>query len=221
MRTALALVAVSAATLLPLAPAHAATCNVTVDLPNYSPATLHVAPGTSVIWCWASDSHSVTGSGFDSMVRDTGAMFSHTFSAAGTYAYHCVNHSTMKATVVVQAATPSPTHTTPPHTTTPPSPRPTTTAPRLVTTTRPATTAPAPTTSPAPSRTPTPTRTTAATASAASTSPPEAAAQPAVTTSPLAGAPHGNGFPAVPVALGAAVVFAAAALYALRGRTSR
>lgn len=228
MRTALAIVAVSAATLLPLAPAHAATCDVTVQFAGYNPGTYQVAPGQNVHWCWNEGNHSVTSNtgAFNSGVLDSGATFDHAFATAGTYTYHCSVHGSMVATIVVKAAaTPSPTHTTPPHTTAPSAPKPTTTAPRPVTTTtRPPPTPPAPTAptaSATPSRTATPARTTAATATAPSTSPPEAAAQPTVTTSPPAGAPRGNGFPAVPVALGAAVVFAAAALYALRGRTSR
>jgi plastocyanin len=225
VRTALALVAVSTATLLPLAPAHAATCNVTVQLAGYNPGTYQVAPGQNVHWCWNEGNHSVTSNtgAFNSGVLDSGATFDHAFATAGTYTYHCSVHGSMVATIVVKAAaTPSPTHTTPPHTTTPPAPKPSTTAPRPVTTTtRPPARTPAPTASPTPSRTATPARTTAPTTTTASTSPPEAAAEPTVTTSPLAGAPRGKAFPAVPVALGAAVVFAAGALYALRGRTSR
>jgi plastocyanin len=209
-----ALAAAASFVVLPAAPAHAG-CDVTVDLPNFSPATLHVAAGATVTWCWASDSHSVTGTGLDSDVRDTGATFTHAFATAGTYAYHCKIHSTMQATVVVQAASPSPTHTTTPK------PVPTTRPPAATTPppapTKPAATTPHATTPPATGAPATP----AAPATHATTPPattsPQSDLPAAASTTPLAADPKpGGGLPAVPLAIGAAVVFGDAVLFTLR-----
>jgi plastocyanin len=205
-----ALAAAASFVVLPALPAHAA-CNVTVDLPNFSPATLHVSPGTTVTWCWASGNHSVTGTGFDSDVRDSGATFTHAFATAGTYAYHCKVHDTMQATVVVEGASPS-------H---PPKPVPTT-RPPAATTPPPSPTRPAaPATAPA--ATPT-ARTTRTPPSAATSAPPGTDLPTTASTTPLAGDPKpGRGLPAVPLALGAAALFGGAVLFTLRrsGPTER
>jgi plastocyanin len=43
------------------------------------------------------------GGGFGSSTLATGASFSHAFSTAGTYAYHCAIHASMTGTIVVRA----------------------------------------------------------------------------------------------------------------------
>ena len=78
-----------------------------VTLANFafSPATLTVKAGTTVTWTNNdSTTHTVTS---DTGVFNSGnlapnATFSYTFSTAGTYAYHCSIHSTMKGTIIVQ-----------------------------------------------------------------------------------------------------------------------
>ena len=190
--------------LLPAAPA-AAACTVSVTLPNYEPASLTVAPGTTVTWCWTGDNHSVTGNGggFDShpactaqataSCGQTGYQVSRQISA--TFAYHCKVHSGMQGQIVV--AQPSPTATTPsptPSRTTAPPTR----TPSPTPTVRPTTPSPTPTRTP----TPTPTPTTAAPL------PPTSAP---VTTSPAPLDPP----PAKPntgVAVGVGLLVAAAAL---------
>jgi len=77
-----------------------------VDISNYafSPASLSVSAGTTVTWTnTVSTPHTVTGDtgAFDSGQLANGGTFTHTFSTAGTYPYHCANHPSMKATITV------------------------------------------------------------------------------------------------------------------------
>jgi len=84
------------------------TAQVAVMNNFYQPANLSVSAGTAVTWTWASGgaSHSVTfddGSG-GSAIQGSGT-FTHTFSTAGTVAYHCLVHGqAMAGTVTVGAA---------------------------------------------------------------------------------------------------------------------
>jgi plastocyanin len=72
----------------------------------FSPSSLTVSVGTTVTWTnQDSASHTVTsdsGSELNSATLSTGQSFSHTFTQAGTFAYHCTIHPFMKATVTVQ-----------------------------------------------------------------------------------------------------------------------
>jgi len=70
----------------------------------FSVSSLSVKTGTTVKWTNNdATAHTVTADdgSFDSGNIAPGASFSHTFSAAGTIAYHCSIHTTMKAKVVV------------------------------------------------------------------------------------------------------------------------
>jgi plastocyanin len=76
----------------------------------FSPATLTIKAGTTVTWKnTTAVGHTVTsddGKSFDSgMANPIAAQsgtFSHTFTTAGTFAYHCEIHPFMKATIIVQ-----------------------------------------------------------------------------------------------------------------------
>jgi plastocyanin len=71
----------------------------------FSPATLTVAIGTTVIWTNNDGmTHTVTSdaTNFDSGDLVPGSKFSQVFSVAGTYPYHCTIHPTMKGTIVVK-----------------------------------------------------------------------------------------------------------------------
>lgn len=65
---------------------------------------LAVSPGTEVTWVNCdTETHTSTS---DASVWDSGALtpgstFKHTFSAAGSFPFHCTPHPSMKATVVV------------------------------------------------------------------------------------------------------------------------
>jgi plastocyanin len=93
----------------------AGTVAVKVGNDFFSPATVTVAPGTIVQWTWDSCtddgiygrtcvSHSVTlDDGSDASQIQSSGSFSHTFSATGTYNYHCAVHgAAMAGKVVVQ-----------------------------------------------------------------------------------------------------------------------
>jgi plastocyanin len=93
-------------------PAHAhATMQVTIQNFAFSPQTITVAPGTTVMWTNKDNvDHTVTsdtGAWPDSGSLATNKSFSHTFAKAGTYAYHCALHSSMTAKVIVSAVTPA------------------------------------------------------------------------------------------------------------------
>jgi plastocyanin len=82
---------------------------------HFSPATVFLDIGGQVTWTNGSDApHTVTsdtGGELASPTVGAGKTFSHTFSAAGTFAYHCAIHPYMVGKVVVLAAgaTPPPT----------------------------------------------------------------------------------------------------------------
>jgi plastocyanin len=71
----------------------------------FSPATLTVKVGTTITWT-NNDSmtHTVTSDNgvFDSGNLAPGQTFSYTFNNAGTFTYHCVIHTYMKGTIIVQ-----------------------------------------------------------------------------------------------------------------------
>jgi plastocyanin len=86
---------------------------VSVTNNRYTPATKTVSAGTAVQWAWNSCtgdiysgqtcvSHSVTfDDGFTSPTQDHGT-YSRTFTAPGTYSYHCLVHgAAMTGTVTV------------------------------------------------------------------------------------------------------------------------
>ena len=91
------------------APAHPARTAVQVAIQNFafSPQTLTVAPGTTVVWTNKDNvSHTVTsdtGAWTDSGDVATGKTFSLTLTKPGTYPYHCAIHPTMTATLIVSS----------------------------------------------------------------------------------------------------------------------
>ena len=89
------------------------TGGISVINNSFSPGTKTVAVGAAVQWAWNSCtgdayngqtcvSHSVTfDDGTTSPTQDQGT-FNRTFSAAGTYTYHCSVHAAMAGTITVQ-----------------------------------------------------------------------------------------------------------------------
>ena len=71
----------------------------------FSPQTVHIAVGGTVTWTnQDSAAHTIvsdTGSDIGSPSLATGQQYSHTFAAAGPYAYHCGIHPSMTGTVIV------------------------------------------------------------------------------------------------------------------------
>lgn len=82
----------------------------------FSPATLTVPLGTTVRWTNATSApHTVTAASFDSGTIPSGGTYSHTFTQAGTFSYHCAFHPNMTGTIIVSGtATPPPSATPPP-----------------------------------------------------------------------------------------------------------
>ena len=79
----------------------------TVSIANFafSPATLPIPAGTTVTWTNNdSTTHTVTSDNgvFDSGNLAPNAIFSYTFSNAGTFAYHCSLHTSMTGKIVVK-----------------------------------------------------------------------------------------------------------------------
>jgi plastocyanin len=74
---------------------------------NAFSSSITVAQGTTVTWTnFGAVDHTVTSdvtgaTGFDSGTIAPGAVFTHTFTTTGTFAYHCNFHSSMAATVTV------------------------------------------------------------------------------------------------------------------------
>nr|WP_132301764.1 cupredoxin family copper-binding protein [Kribbella sp. VKM Ac-2568] len=71
----------------------------------FTPMTLTVAVGSTVTWKFDdSTQHTVTAddNSFASTPMSNGQTFTHTFSAAGTVAYHCSIHPEMTGTITVK-----------------------------------------------------------------------------------------------------------------------
>ena len=68
--------------------------SVTVGNNFFSPADLSVATGTTVTWTWAAGAveHNVTFDDGQHSATQSSGSFPRTFSAAGTYPYHCTIH---------------------------------------------------------------------------------------------------------------------------------
>jgi plastocyanin len=94
---------------LPLAaPADSPAAPTTVHIKNFMfvPATITVAPGTTVTFVNDDEEpHTVTSNdkSFDSEGLDTNQKFTHTFAKAGTFMYFCEVHPYMHGTVIVKA----------------------------------------------------------------------------------------------------------------------
>ncbi|MFN8473202.1 MAG: plastocyanin/azurin family copper-binding protein [Anaerolineae bacterium] len=72
---------------------------------TYTPNNLVIHVGDTVTWTnTGAQQHTVTADdgSFDSGLFGNGGTYSHTFTTAGTYAYHCTPHPWMKGTVTVQ-----------------------------------------------------------------------------------------------------------------------
>lgn len=80
---------------------------IAIDDYAFKPATVRVAPGTSIVWTNGDDDpHTVTADdgSFDSKGLGQGDTYARTFSKAGTYAYHCAAHPFMKGVVIVEGS---------------------------------------------------------------------------------------------------------------------
>lgn len=88
-------------------PGMAAVANVSIVDFAFSPNSTTINVNDQVTWTWVGSApHSTTSDGglWDSGVNDQGSMFTHTFTTAGDFPYHCVVHPFMTAAITVQAA---------------------------------------------------------------------------------------------------------------------
>jgi LPXTG-motif cell wall-anchored protein len=122
MRSATALVAAVLWSTLAVAGSALASTSVAIGDNFYQPKTVTITAGESVLWTYASGDqvHTVTANdgSFDSSPNcpnnvdsciHPGDSYSHTFNSAGSFDYHCKVHGfVMSGTVVVEAATTSP-----------------------------------------------------------------------------------------------------------------
>ena len=72
---------------------------------GFTPKTLTIQPGQTVVWYQADNNHTVTSDtngSWSSVTLGKGDTYSHKFNDPGTYGYHCAIHSSMKGTIVVQ-----------------------------------------------------------------------------------------------------------------------
>lgn len=206
---------------------------------RFTPTTVEISAGDAVVWRNSSGWHNVHGDGFQSTVGNDAWTFRHTFAEAGTFAYVCDVHPTMKGTVVVTgASTPSPSPTTAPAPSPKPSPKPTATASPVATSApEPEETASAPPTDPSSTETATDTPSDAptdgATQEPSGTESPIGTPEPSPTDgpsptpspSPVVAAPvasdGGSGLPLLFAILAVAALVAAGAGALVRGRRAR
>ena len=82
------------------------TKNIEITNNAFFPDTLTIKVGETIVWTNKdSAKHTVTsdtGAELSSQMLSTGNTFSHTFNTAGTFAYHCEVHPSMKATIIVE-----------------------------------------------------------------------------------------------------------------------
>lgn len=86
-------------------PAYAADVAVKIDNFVFTPQTVEIPIGATVVWTNADDiPHTVTSSAgqFKSQALDTDDKFSYTFASPGTYDYFCALHPHMKGQIVVK-----------------------------------------------------------------------------------------------------------------------
>ena len=84
--------------------AHAADAAIKIDNFTFTPATLTIAPGTTVTWTNGDDiPHSIVNpvSKVRSKPLDTGESYSFTFASAGRFEYFCGLHPHMKGMILV------------------------------------------------------------------------------------------------------------------------
>jgi plastocyanin len=82
------------------APVAAATIELVST--SFDPATATVKVGGTVRWQWGGGVlHDVAGGSFKSPVKSKGT-YEHTFTTAGTFAFHCNVHPGMKGAVTVE-----------------------------------------------------------------------------------------------------------------------
>jgi plastocyanin len=90
-------------------PAKPVTHTVTIEATSYSPATVTLRPGDSIVWVnkdlmphTATSTIKKEKGGFDSGSIAPGKSWKYTPKAAGSFGYVCTFHPTMKGTIAVK-----------------------------------------------------------------------------------------------------------------------
>jgi len=81
-----------------------ATNTITADDFAFAPSSITVKTGTAVTWKNADNvAHAISddGGGFNGSAIAAGASFTHTYTGAGTFPFHCSIHPSMTGTVTV------------------------------------------------------------------------------------------------------------------------
>ena len=79
-----------------------ATNAIAVADNSFTPSTANVTPGTTVTWTWkGTRQHSVTFDDGATSATQSSGTYQRSFSAAGSYSYHCTIHGTAMSGVVV------------------------------------------------------------------------------------------------------------------------
>jgi plastocyanin len=104
------LAAAAAAVLIPMSAAPSQAAGATVNVVNmaFTPSSVKVTLGSSVTWTFNDDvAHTTTSNTglWNSSPHPSGTSYSHTFSSAGTFSYHCSIHPEMHGKVSVAVAT--------------------------------------------------------------------------------------------------------------------
>jgi plastocyanin len=90
----------------PIGEAGAKTYNIEINNFAFSPSTLTIKVGDSVVWTNKDNAaHTVTsdsGREMNSLSLSNGEIYSHTFENSGTYNYHCSFHTMMKGNIIVR-----------------------------------------------------------------------------------------------------------------------
>jgi len=88
-------------------PSQAAVANVSIGDFFFNPTSSKINVNDQIRWTWTgSISHSTTSNSglWDSGLHGNGFTFSKTFTAAGSFPYHCTLHASMTGAITVQAA---------------------------------------------------------------------------------------------------------------------
>ncbi len=84
----------------------AQTLSIDISGFAFSPSTLEINVGDTIVWTNKDSARHIvssdSGGELNSPYLSKGNSYSHTFTAAGTYAYHCISHPQMKGTVIVK-----------------------------------------------------------------------------------------------------------------------
>ena len=87
------------------APAPAATANVSIEDFDFNPPSSTVNVNDTVKWTWSGSAPhtSTSNTGLWNSPQQTSGTFSHTFTSAGSFPYHCTVHTFMTASVTVRS----------------------------------------------------------------------------------------------------------------------